>query len=61
MTPLLYAASIDYGDTAMVEALLAAGADRNAKDERGRTARELAEAYGHTSIAKALSGKVPDR
>lgn len=61
MTPLLYAASIDYGDTAVVEALLAAGADRGAKDERGRTARELAEAYGHTSIAKVLGGKVPDR
>ena len=61
MTPLLYAASIDYGDTATVRALLAAGADREAKDEHGRTARELAETYGHTSIAKVLGGKVPDR
>ncbi|MBI1322717.1 hypothetical protein GC170_05980 [bacterium] len=61
MTPLLYAASVDYGDTAIVKALLAAGADRDAKDKQGRTARELAEAYGHASIAEALGGKAPGR
>ena len=61
MTPLLYAASIDYGDTAVVESLLAAGADRNVKDKNGRTALELARAYQHTAIANVLAGKAQAR
>ena len=61
MTPLLYAASIDYGDTAVVESLLAAGADRNVKDKQGRTALELARAYQHTAIANVLAGKAQAR
>jgi ankyrin repeat protein len=61
MTPLLYAASIDYGDTAVVETLLAAGADQKARDEKGRTAQELARAYQHAAIGKVLAGNGPSR
>ncbi len=61
MTPLLYSASIDFGDTAVVEALLAGGADQKAKDEKGRTAHALAKAYQHTAIAKLLARSGPDR
>jgi ankyrin repeat protein len=54
MTPLLYAASIDYGDTKTINALLEAGADINARSRDGATALGLARKYGHTQIAKAL-------
>ena len=57
MSPLLYAASVDGGDTAVVEVLLAAGADRTAKDANGRTALELAESYRHAPIVAVLAGK----
>jgi ankyrin repeat protein len=56
MTPLLYAASIDFGDTAAVDALLTAGADVTAKNKGGQTALELARKYGHTAIAERLAG-----
>jgi N-acyl-D-amino-acid deacylase len=55
MTPLLYAASIDFGDTAAIDALLAAGADVTAKNKGGQTALELARKYGHTAIAERLA------
>ena len=61
MTPLLYAASIDFGDTAVVEKLLAAGADIGVKNETGRTALDLARAYKHPSIARLLEGKIGPR
>jgi ankyrin repeat protein len=57
MTPLHYAATAPHGDTSIVEALLAAGADRNAKDKEGRTALELARGYNHAAVAKALESK----
>jgi ankyrin repeat protein len=47
MTPLLYASSIDFGDPAMVEMLLKAGANPNAKTPEGLTAAQLAKKYGH--------------
>src|SRR5439155_24328319 len=56
MTPLLYAASVDFGDTAAVDALLAAGADVVAKNKGGQTALELARKYGHAAIAERLAG-----
>jgi N-acyl-D-amino-acid deacylase len=56
MTPLLYAASIDFGDTSAVEALLAAGADRAAKTRDGQTALDRARKYGHGAIAARLAG-----
>jgi len=53
-TPLMYAATIDFGDTRAVKALLAAGADPNIRNGEGRTAREQARHYQHTRLAVAL-------
>ena len=38
----------------MVEALLAAGADKDAKTERGSTAHSIATQQGHLAVAEAL-------
>jgi ankyrin repeat protein len=54
-TPLMYAATIDFGDTDVLDALLASGADRTIKNESGRTALQQARHFGHTQIAKTLS------
>jgi ankyrin repeat protein/cytochrome c553 len=54
MTPLLWAASSDFGDAAMVELLLRAGANAGAKNRDGRTALELARAYKHDYLVPAL-------
>src|SRR6188768_1286502 len=54
MTPLLWAASSDFGDSAMVELLLKAGAKADAKNKDGRTALELARVYGHGYLVPAL-------
>jgi ankyrin repeat protein len=54
MTPLLWAASSDFGDPAMVELLLKAGAKADAKNRDGRTALELARAYKHDYLVPAL-------
>jgi ankyrin repeat protein len=48
MTPLLWAATMDFGDTAMSELLLKAGARRDATSKEGLTALELARQYGHS-------------
>ncbi len=61
MTPLLYAASIDFGDTAMIEKLIAAGADQKARNKQGLTALDLARNYNHASMAQLLVGKAPRR
>lgn len=61
MTPLLYAAHVDSGNTAVVEMLLGAGADRNLKDDKGRTALEVARSNGYTGIAAVLARKTPPR
>jgi ankyrin repeat protein len=57
MTPLLYAASIDYGDVRVVEALIAGGADMGAKNKEGLTAVALAKGYKHPGISALLSSK----
>jgi ankyrin repeat protein len=57
MTPLLYAASIDYGDTAVLQQLIAAGADVSAKNKEGLTALDLARNYHHQRIAELLVKK----
>jgi ankyrin repeat protein len=54
-TPLMYAATIDFGDTATLSALLAAGADRTIKNESGRTALQQARHFGHTRLARVLA------
>ena len=53
-TPLMYAATIDFGDTSTLRALLAAGADKTIKNASGRTARQQAQHFGHTQLAIAL-------
>ena len=52
-TPLFTAAEEGY--PAVVELLLAAGADRSAKDNEGSTALDVATRHGHVSIAALLS------
>jgi ankyrin repeat protein len=54
MTPLLWAASSDFGDASMVELLLESGARADAKNRDGRTALELARAYKHDYLLSAL-------
>jgi hypothetical protein len=46
-TPLMYAASIDFGEMDALRALLAAGADTRVTNEEGRTAFDLARRHGH--------------
>lgn len=54
MTPLLYAASIDFGDSAMIELLLKSGAKKTARSKDGLTALALAQKYQHTHLVAAL-------
>ena len=54
MTPLLYAASIDFGDSAMVDLLLKSGARAGARTKEGLTALELARKYNHTHLVARL-------
>lgn len=53
-TPLMYAASIDFGDTRSLTALLRAGADAAIRNNDGRTAREQAHHFGHAALEAAL-------
>jgi uncharacterized protein len=55
MTPLLYAASIDYGNSSMIDLLLKSGANPMARTKEGLTASELARKYNHRSIIPTLS------
>jgi ankyrin repeat protein len=55
MTPLLWAASSDFGDAAMIELLLKSGAKADARSRDGLTALDLARKYGHSEIIPALS------
>jgi ankyrin repeat protein len=48
MTPLLWAAAMDFGDTAMSQLLIKSGARRDARNKEGQTPLELARQYGHT-------------
>jgi ankyrin repeat protein len=61
MTPLLYAASVDFGDTAVMEKLIAAGADVNAKNKDGQTALDLAKKYNHLAMVNLLIAKRASR
>ena len=59
MTPLLYAASIDFGDSAMVELLLKSGARPDTATKDGLTALDLARKYRHSHLIASLSGLRP--
>jgi len=58
MTPLLYAASIDFGSPAMIDMLLKAGARTDMKTKEGKTALELARQYKHTHLIPSLERPV---
>lgn len=53
-TPLMYAATIDFGDTETLKALLRAGADPKIRNNDHRTAREQAHHFGHAALEAAL-------
>jgi ankyrin repeat protein len=52
-TPLMRAAMVK--NTLAVEALLEHGADRSARDAKGRTAADIALAVGHAELARTLA------
>jgi ankyrin repeat protein len=54
MTPLLWAANVDFGDTAMIELLLKSGAKTDARNKDGLTPLELARKHGHTTLIPVL-------
>jgi ankyrin repeat protein len=53
-TPLLYAASIDFGDSAMMDLLLKSGAHADVRTKDGLTALDLARNYKHTHLIASL-------
>lgn len=55
-TPLHYAATIDFGDTEVVETLLKAGANSRLKTKDGKTPLEQAAHWNHPRLRKALEG-----
>lgn len=61
MTPLLYAASIDFGNTEVLEKLIAGGADLKARNKQGLTAVEIAKNYNHTNLASLLTSRATAR
>jgi ankyrin repeat protein len=56
-TPLMYAATIDFGDTAVLKELLKAGADKTIRNESRRTALEQARYYKHAQIAAEINSR----
>jgi len=53
-TPLMYAATIDFGHTESLKALLDAGADPSIRNDEGRTPKEQARYYSHKRLAAAF-------
>jgi ankyrin repeat protein len=53
-TPLMYAATIDFGDDAVLKALLKAGADKTIRNYEGRTPLAQAKHYKHSRLESAL-------
>lgn len=53
-TALMYAATVDVGDTRLVSALLQAGADSRIRNAAGRTALQQAVFLEHDSLARTL-------
>jgi ankyrin repeat protein len=54
MTALLYAASIDFGNSQMIDLLLRSGARPDARTKDGLSALDLARNYKHTHLVPAL-------
>ena len=54
ITPLMYAATIDFGDTAVLAELLKAGADRTIRNDDGRTPLEQTHHYKHSLLESLL-------
>jgi ankyrin repeat protein len=55
-TPLLYAATIDFGDSDTATMFLRAGADPNIKDQKGETALAQAREYPYIRAALERAG-----
>jgi ankyrin repeat protein len=53
-TPLMYAATIDFGDKSAISALLKAGADLKIRNDEGRTPIEQARYYHHSLLEQSL-------
>jgi len=54
MTPLQHAASVDFGDAEMIQLLRKSGARTEARTKDGKTALDLARAYGHANLMAGL-------
>lgn len=53
-TPLLYAATVDFGDSRMVDLLLRSGADPSVRSKDGKTALAQAKTYQYKYIQASL-------
>jgi ankyrin repeat protein len=53
-TPLMYAATLDHGNTETLQELLKAGADRSIRNLEGRTPLQQARRLKHSQLADAL-------
>jgi ankyrin repeat protein len=53
-TPLLYAASIDFGDSAIIDLLLKSGARADVRTKDGLTPLDIARKYKHTHLIASL-------
>jgi len=53
-TPLMYAATLDHGNTETIEELLKAGADQSIRNLEGRTPLQQARRLKHSQLADAL-------
>jgi ankyrin repeat protein len=53
-TPLMYAATIDFGDDDVLKALLKAGADKSIRNFEGRTPLGQAKYYKHSHLEQSL-------
>ena len=53
-TPLMYAATIDFGDDDVLKALLKAGADKSIRNYEGRTPLAQAKHYRYSRLEQSL-------
>jgi ankyrin repeat protein len=54
-SPLMYAATLDFGETQTMRALLKAGADPKLANKDGKNAIQQAESLKHTQMIPILS------